>query len=262
MQSRMRSKTVCSLLSPCVVPWLMPLFQEEEQLFFQRIHDVGIGNAWGVFAMEIPGRTGYQCSNFYRCGVRARACACCVFSALARRCRGNIMRRYDDIPIWSLSIFRGLSGLLSLYVMWYVDAERIWNVSYISFFPILTFFLESREVMIHYLIAWSHLVSCTHVGALPLRDTSVIMLSQLMLFAVKLCSSSISSRLSVFAARPWHSIHLCFGIVSWTSWSVTITVILVVAISFDDLLCLWLTEERQILSFYNFGYCLLHWCWC
>lgn len=39
---------------------------EEEQLFFERIHDVGIGNAWGVFAMEIPGRTGYQCSNFYR----------------------------------------------------------------------------------------------------------------------------------------------------------------------------------------------------
>lgn len=40
--------------------------KEEEELFFKRIDEVGVGDNWGIFAMGIPGRVGYQCSNFYR----------------------------------------------------------------------------------------------------------------------------------------------------------------------------------------------------
>ncbi|RHZ67009.1 hypothetical protein Glove_303g36 [Diversispora epigaea] len=40
--------------------------KEEEELFFQRLKDIGSDGQWGIFSMTIPGRVGYQCSNFYR----------------------------------------------------------------------------------------------------------------------------------------------------------------------------------------------------
>ncbi|CAO3601179.1 unnamed protein product [Absidia cylindrospora] len=39
---------------------------EERKLFFARLEQVGANGQWGHFAMTIPGRVGYQCSNFYR----------------------------------------------------------------------------------------------------------------------------------------------------------------------------------------------------
>lgn len=39
---------------------------EERKLFFKRLEEVGANGQWGIFAMKIPGRVGYQCSNFYR----------------------------------------------------------------------------------------------------------------------------------------------------------------------------------------------------
>eukprot|EP00698_Gefionella_okellyi_P008930 TRINITY_DN2239_c0_g1_i1.p1 TRINITY_DN2239_c0_g1~~TRINITY_DN2239_c0_g1_i1.p1 ORF type:complete len:285 (+),score=30.03 TRINITY_DN2239_c0_g1_i1:475-1329(+) len=39
---------------------------EEKALFFKRKDEVGITQQWGIFSMTIPGRVGYQCSNFYR----------------------------------------------------------------------------------------------------------------------------------------------------------------------------------------------------
>jgi len=41
-------------------------FQKEKKLFFQRMKEVGCDGKWGIFSMKIPGRVGYQCSNFYR----------------------------------------------------------------------------------------------------------------------------------------------------------------------------------------------------
>eukprot|EP01117_Protostelium_nocturnum_P011188 TRINITY_DN4062_c0_g1_i1.p1 TRINITY_DN4062_c0_g1~~TRINITY_DN4062_c0_g1_i1.p1 ORF type:complete len:474 (-),score=194.20 TRINITY_DN4062_c0_g1_i1:27-1448(-) len=38
----------------------------EMELFNKRMAEVGVDGRWGVFAMTIPGRVGYQCSNFYR----------------------------------------------------------------------------------------------------------------------------------------------------------------------------------------------------
>ncbi|KAI9319034.1 hypothetical protein BX666DRAFT_2018292 [Dichotomocladium elegans] len=38
----------------------------EKKLFIQRLSQVGATGQWGIFAMEIPGRVGYQCSTFYR----------------------------------------------------------------------------------------------------------------------------------------------------------------------------------------------------
>ncbi|CAG8481490.1 6832_t:CDS:10 [Paraglomus occultum] len=43
-----------------------PWTDEEEKLFFQRLEEVGADGQWGLFSMAIPGRVGYQCSNFYR----------------------------------------------------------------------------------------------------------------------------------------------------------------------------------------------------
>ncbi|CAG8460077.1 7919_t:CDS:10 [Paraglomus brasilianum] len=43
-----------------------PWTEEEEKLFFQRLEEVGADGQWGLFSMAIPGRVGYQCSNFYR----------------------------------------------------------------------------------------------------------------------------------------------------------------------------------------------------
>src|SRR4051812_19926888 len=40
---------------------------DEKKLFFDRLSELGGANGqWGIFAMKIPGRVGYQCSNFYR----------------------------------------------------------------------------------------------------------------------------------------------------------------------------------------------------
>jgi hypothetical protein len=30
------------------------------------MEEVGVNGQWGVFSMKIPGRVGYQCSNYYR----------------------------------------------------------------------------------------------------------------------------------------------------------------------------------------------------
>nr|KAJ3422620.1 hypothetical protein HK105_007235 [Polyrhizophydium stewartii] len=40
--------------------------EDEKQLFFARLREVGADGQWGIFSMAIPGRVGYQCSNFYR----------------------------------------------------------------------------------------------------------------------------------------------------------------------------------------------------
>ncbi|GJD07497.1 hypothetical protein Gasu2_18560 [Galdieria sulphuraria] len=42
--------------------------KEEEKLFFERLKECKIGEnyEWGIFSIGIPGRVGYQCSNFYR----------------------------------------------------------------------------------------------------------------------------------------------------------------------------------------------------
>jgi hypothetical protein len=39
---------------------------EERKLFMERLAEVGADGQWGIFSMTIPGRVGYQCSNFYR----------------------------------------------------------------------------------------------------------------------------------------------------------------------------------------------------
>lgn len=39
---------------------------DERKIFFERLAEVGANGQWGIFAMKIPGRVGYQCSNFYR----------------------------------------------------------------------------------------------------------------------------------------------------------------------------------------------------
>ncbi|CAO3631143.1 unnamed protein product [Mucor hiemalis] len=39
---------------------------DERKVFFDRLSEVGANGQWGIFAMKVPGRVGYQCSNFYR----------------------------------------------------------------------------------------------------------------------------------------------------------------------------------------------------
>ncbi|KNC48070.1 uncharacterized protein AMSG_04301 [Thecamonas trahens ATCC 50062] len=39
---------------------------EEHALFMARLAEVGAAGQWGIFAMGIPGRVGYQCANYYR----------------------------------------------------------------------------------------------------------------------------------------------------------------------------------------------------
>jgi len=39
---------------------------EEKELFFKRMKEIGVNGQWGIFSTVIPGRVGYQCSNFYR----------------------------------------------------------------------------------------------------------------------------------------------------------------------------------------------------
>ncbi|KAI9497259.1 hypothetical protein BDB00DRAFT_21700 [Zychaea mexicana] len=40
--------------------------EDERKVFFARLEEVGANGQWGIFAMKVPGRVGYQCSNFYR----------------------------------------------------------------------------------------------------------------------------------------------------------------------------------------------------
>ncbi|ORY96541.1 hypothetical protein BCR43DRAFT_563825 [Syncephalastrum racemosum] len=40
--------------------------EDERKIFFERLEEVGANGQWGIFAMKVPGRVGYQCSNFYR----------------------------------------------------------------------------------------------------------------------------------------------------------------------------------------------------
>eukprot|EP01137_Pigoraptor_chileana_P035033 Opistho-2@28467 len=40
--------------------------KEEHDLFLARLAEIGADGQWGLFAMKIPGRVGYQCSNYYR----------------------------------------------------------------------------------------------------------------------------------------------------------------------------------------------------
>jgi hypothetical protein len=40
--------------------------EEERKIFFKRLEELGANGQWGIFAMKVPGRVGYQCSNFYR----------------------------------------------------------------------------------------------------------------------------------------------------------------------------------------------------
>ncbi|GAA5806992.1 hypothetical protein MFLAVUS_000341 [Mucor flavus] len=39
---------------------------EENALFLSRLNQVGANSQWGIFSIAIPGRVGYQCSNYYR----------------------------------------------------------------------------------------------------------------------------------------------------------------------------------------------------
>ncbi|KAF7728219.1 hypothetical protein EC973_006500 [Apophysomyces ossiformis] len=43
-----------------------PWSETEKALFFSRLKEMGANTQWGIFSMAIPGRVGYQCSNFYR----------------------------------------------------------------------------------------------------------------------------------------------------------------------------------------------------
>jgi len=38
----------------------------EHKLFMQRVLDIGVNDQWGLFSKRIPGRVGYQCSNYWR----------------------------------------------------------------------------------------------------------------------------------------------------------------------------------------------------
>ncbi|KAF8935396.1 hypothetical protein BGZ47_009965 [Haplosporangium gracile] len=40
--------------------------KDEQLLFHERLEEIGANGQWGLFSMTIPGRVGYQCSNYYR----------------------------------------------------------------------------------------------------------------------------------------------------------------------------------------------------
>ncbi|KAJ1650401.1 hypothetical protein IWQ61_008788 [Dispira simplex] len=46
--------------------------EEEKVLFHQRLAEIGANGQWGIFSMAIPGRVGYQCSNYYRYLIETR----------------------------------------------------------------------------------------------------------------------------------------------------------------------------------------------
>ena len=39
---------------------------EEEKAIFLKLVSEGVDYKWGIFSKRMPGRVGYQCSNFYR----------------------------------------------------------------------------------------------------------------------------------------------------------------------------------------------------
>ncbi|KAJ1676020.1 hypothetical protein EV182_000089 [Spiromyces aspiralis] len=45
---------------------------EEQKLFHARLREIGANGQWGIFSMAIPGRVGYQCSNYYRYLIETR----------------------------------------------------------------------------------------------------------------------------------------------------------------------------------------------
>ncbi|KAJ1827144.1 hypothetical protein LPJ73_008843, partial [Coemansia sp. RSA 2703] len=45
---------------------------EEQKQFHARLKEIGANGQWGIFSMTIPGRVGYQCSNYYRYLVENR----------------------------------------------------------------------------------------------------------------------------------------------------------------------------------------------
>ncbi|KAJ1890026.1 hypothetical protein LPJ66_007712, partial [Kickxella alabastrina] len=45
---------------------------EEQKLFHARLKEIGANGQWGIFSTTIPGRVGYQCSNYYRYLVENR----------------------------------------------------------------------------------------------------------------------------------------------------------------------------------------------
>ncbi|GAB5586588.1 hypothetical protein Unana1_01488 [Umbelopsis nana] len=45
---------------------------DEKELFYKRLEEVGANGQWGIFSMAVPGRVGYQCSNFYRLLVETK----------------------------------------------------------------------------------------------------------------------------------------------------------------------------------------------
>ena len=38
----------------------------EHKLFMERVKEKGVNTKWGIFSKSIPGRVGYQCSNYWR----------------------------------------------------------------------------------------------------------------------------------------------------------------------------------------------------
>ncbi|KAI8377647.1 uncharacterized protein BYT42DRAFT_614312 [Radiomyces spectabilis] len=46
--------------------------EDEKKVFFERLREVGANGQWGIFSMKVPGRVGYQCSNFYRLLVETK----------------------------------------------------------------------------------------------------------------------------------------------------------------------------------------------
>jgi len=40
--------------------------KEEHALFMKRVMEIGANDQWGIFSKKIPGRVGYQCSNYWR----------------------------------------------------------------------------------------------------------------------------------------------------------------------------------------------------
>merc|ERR1712130_867999 len=40
--------------------------KEDHKLFMQRVLEIGVNDQWGLFSKTIPGRVGYQCSNYWR----------------------------------------------------------------------------------------------------------------------------------------------------------------------------------------------------
>ncbi|KAM3588491.1 hypothetical protein VKS41_000935 [Umbelopsis sp. WA50703] len=46
--------------------------EDEKKTFYARLAEAGANGQWGIFSMKIPGRVGYQCSNFYRLLVETK----------------------------------------------------------------------------------------------------------------------------------------------------------------------------------------------